>query len=315
MNESRNKIFTLYFYSYFYILVHFGAFFMAVTNEEITNIIDGRALAKKIEEQTAKKAEELKAKGIYPKLATVLVGDDPASKMYVRMKHKACERNGILAEDVFLSEETTEEELIDLIGKLNADKTVSGILVQLPLPKHISTQEVMNEIAPEKDPDGFHPINMGKLMIGDEGLVPCTPKGVIHMLDEYGINPEGKKAVVVGHSNIVGKPMSAMLLNRNATVETCHIFTKDLKAETITADILIVGVGVKHLITADMVKEGAVVIDIGTNKDETGTYGDVDFENTAKKAKLITPVPGGVGPMTIAVLMEHVVLCAEMQNK
>ncbi|NLI62050.1 MAG: bifunctional methylenetetrahydrofolate dehydrogenase/methenyltetrahydrofolate cyclohydrolase [Methanosarcinaceae archaeon] len=286
---------------------------MSNTNDSKSNIIDGRALAKKIDERTAKKAEKLKSEGVFPKLVTVLVGDDPASKMYVNMKHKACERIGIFSEDKILPESTTEDELIQLIRELNSDKEVSGILVQLPVPKHISSQKIMNEIAPEKDPDGFHPVNMGKLMIGDEGLVPCTPKGVIYMLDEYGINPEGKKAVVVGHSNIVGKPMTAMLLNRNATVETCHIFTKDLKAETITADILIVGVGVKHLITKDMVKEDAVVIDIGINKDETGTHGDVDFENVSKIAKLITPVPGGVGPMTIAVLMEHVVLCAEMQ--
>lgn len=288
---------------------------MLDTRVEKSNIIDGKALAQKVEKKAALRAKKLQSEGVFPKLVTVLVGDDPASKMYVRMKHKACERIGILSEDKLLPETVTQDELKQLIRDLNNDPAVSAILVQLPLPKHICAQSVMNEISPEKDPDGFHPVNMGNLMIGDECLVPCTPKGVIYMFEEHGVDVTGKKVVVVGHSNIVGKPMAAMLLNRNATVEICHVFTKDLKTETKTADILIIGVGVKHLIQEDMVKDGVIVIDIGINKDETGTYGDVDFEKVSKKAALITPVPGGVGPMTIAVLMEHVVLCAEKQKK
>lgn len=288
---------------------------MLDTRVEKSNIIDGKALAQKVEKKAALRAKKLQSEGVFPKLVTVLVGDDPASKMYVRMKHKACERIGILSEDKLLPETVTQDELKQLIRDLNNDPAVSAILVQLPLPKHICAQSVMNKISPEKDPDGFHPVNMGNLMIGDECLVPCTPKGVIYMFEEHGVDVTGKKVVVVGHSNIVGKPMAAMLLNRNATVEICHVFTKDLKTETKTADILIIGVGVKHLIQEDMVKDGVIVIDIGINKDETGTYGDVDFEKVSKKAALITPVPGGVGPMTIAVLMEHVVLCAEKQKK
>lgn len=275
-------------------------------------IIDGRALAKLIEGEVKGKVQELADScGVTPGLATILVGDDPASKMYIRLKHKACDRVGIKAEDYLLPAEASQEELLSLIKGLNESKAVHAILLQLPLPKHLSSQEAMEAIAPAKDADGFHPYNMGKLMIGDEGLVPCTPKGIIRALEEYGVEIQGKNAVIVGHSNVVGKPMAALLLNRNATVSVCHVFTEDLKKYTLGADILIVATGVKHLIKADMVKEGVIIFDVGITKEADGVYGDVDFENVVKKASLITPVPGGVGPITIAILMEHVLMCAE----
>ena len=277
-----------------------------------SRIIDGKVLAKQIEAEVASGVEALvSGRGVTPGLATVLVGDDPASKMYVRLKHKACERVGIRAEDHFLPAETSQEELISLINTLNKDKNVHGILLQLPLPRHLFPQEAMEAIAPEKDADGFHPYNMGKLMIGDEGLVPCTPHGVIRALEEYNVPIKGKNVVIVGHSNVVGKPLAAMFLNRNATVSVCHVFTDELNKYTLDADILVVATGVKHLIKADMVKEGVVIFDVGITKEKDGVYGDVDFENVVKKASLITPVPGGVGPLTIAMLMKHVLRCAE----
>lgn len=278
-----------------------------------SRIINGKVLAQQIEEEVRSGVEELKSsRRITPGLATVLVGDDPASKMYVRLKHRACERVGIRAEDHFLPAETSQEELISLINTLNKDKNVHGILLQLPLPKHLFPQEAMEAIAPEKDADGFHPYNMGKLMIGDEGLVPCTPHGIIRELEEYNVPIKGKNVVIVGHSNVVGKPMAAMFLNRNATVSICHVFTDDLKKYTLEADILVVATGVKHLVKADMVKEGAVIFDAGITQEKDGVYGDVDFENVIKKASLITPVPGGVGPLTVAMLMKHVLRCAEV---
>ena len=283
-----------------------------MTEIDASKIIDGKAVAAKVEAEAAAAVLKLKEKGVTPKLVTVLVGEDPASQMYVRMKHKACERVGILAEDCLKPADITEEELLSVIEKLNCDKNVSSILVQLPLPRHINAQLIMNAISPSKDPDGFHPFNAGNLMINEEELVPCTPKGIIRLMEEYNVDIKGKNAVVVGHSNIVGKPMAAMLLNRDATVSICHVFTKDLKLYTKEADILVVGTGVKHLIKEDMVKEGAVVFDAGITTDSTGTYGDVDFNNVIRKVSLITPVPGGVGPMTIAILMKHVVRCAEM---
>lgn len=277
-----------------------------------SRIIDGKALAQQIEKEVKSGVESLKSgRGVTPGLATILVGDDPASKMYVRLKHRACERVGIRAEDHCLPAETSQEELLSLINTLNEDKAVHGILLQLPLPKHLLPQEAMEAIAPEKDADGFHPYNMGKLMIGDEGLVPCTPHGIIRALEEYNVPIKGKNVVVVGHSNVVGKPLAAMFLNRNATVSVCHVFTDDLKKYTLGADILVVAAGVKHLIKADMVKEGVVIFDVGITQEEDGVYGDVDFENVVKKAALITPVPGGVGPLTIAMLMKHVLKCAE----
>lgn len=277
-----------------------------------SRIIDGKALAQQIEEEVRTGVEDLESnRGITPGLATILVGDDPASKMYVRLKHKACERVGIEAEDYLLPAEATQEELSSLIKTLNENKDVHAILLQLPLPKHLSPQEAMEAIAPEKDADGFHPFNMGKLMIGHEELVPCTPHGVIRALEEYAVPVKGRSVVIVGHSNVVGKPMAAMFLNRNATVSVCHVFTDDLKKYTLEADILVVAAGVKHLIKADMVKERVVIFDVGITKEDTGVYGDVDFENVIKKAALITPVPGGVGPLTIAMLMKHVLICAQ----
>lgn len=273
--------------------------------------IDGKGLAGKLEAQVRLDVEKLKReRGITPGLATILVGDDPASKMYVRLKHKACERAGILAEDHFLLANTTQDELTGLIHELNSRKDIHGILLQLPLPRHLDAKAAMLAIDPAKDADGFHPCNMGKLLIGEEGLVPCTPKGVIRALEEYNVSIQGKHAVVVGHSNVVGKPMAAMLINRNATVSVCHVFTTDLKKFTREADILVVGTGVKHLIKADMIKEGAVVFDVGISEEDGKVYGDVDFDNAIKRASLITPVPGGVGPMTIAILLEHVLMAA-----
>ncbi|MFY1112129.1 MAG: bifunctional methylenetetrahydrofolate dehydrogenase/methenyltetrahydrofolate cyclohydrolase [Methanosarcinaceae archaeon] len=277
-----------------------------------SRIIDGKALAQLVEEEVRTGVEDLESgRGITPGLATILVGDDPASKMYVRLKHKACDRVGIRAEDYLLPADASQGDLLGLIKSLNENKDVHAILLQLPLPPQLSPQSAMEAIDPAKDADGFHPYNMGKLMIGDEGLVPCTPYGVIRALEEYNVPVQGKNAVIVGHSNVVGKPMAAMLLNRNATVSVCHVYTDDLNKYTLEADILVVAVGVKHLIKADMVKEGAVIFDVGITKEEDGVYGDVDFENVIKKASLITPVPGGVGPMTIAMLMRHVLMCAE----
>ncbi|NPE28015.1 bifunctional methylenetetrahydrofolate dehydrogenase/methenyltetrahydrofolate cyclohydrolase [Methanococcoides sp. SA1] len=277
-----------------------------------TKIIDGRAIAKKVEAEVKADIEKLiSEKGVIPGLSAILVGEDPASKMYVRLKHKACERVGIFAEDQHLPEDITQEELLDVISSLNARKDIHGILLQLPLPSHLNEQEAMNAIDPAKDADGFHPFNMGQLLIGIEELVPCTPKGVILALEEYGVEIQGKHAVIVGHSNVVGKPMAAMLVNRNATVSICHVFTEDVTKFTRDADILVVATGVKHLIKEDMVKEGSVIFDVGITEENGKVYGDVDFENVIKKASRVTPVPGGVGPMTIATLMQHVLMSAQ----
>ncbi|WP_292462765.1 bifunctional methylenetetrahydrofolate dehydrogenase/methenyltetrahydrofolate cyclohydrolase [Methanolobus sp.] len=273
--------------------------------------IDGKSLAGKVEAQVRQGVGQLKKeKNVTPGLATILVGEDPASKMYVRLKHKACERIGIHAEDHNLPESTSQEELMGVIRELNSRKDIHGILLQLPLPGHLDAKAAMLAIDPAKDSDGFHPCNMGKLLIGEEGLVPCTPKGVIRALEEYNVRIQGKHAVIVGHSNVVGKPMAAMLINRNATVSVCHVFTDNLKKYTLDADILVVGTGVKHLIKEDMIKEGAVIFDVGITEENGKVYGDVDFDNVIRKASLITPVPGGVGPMTIAILMEHVLRAA-----
>lgn len=277
-----------------------------------SKIIDGRAIAKKVEAEVKADVEKLiSEKGVTPGLSAILVGEDPASKMYVRLKHKACERVGIFAEDQHLPEDITQEKLLDVISSLNARKDIHGILLQLPLPKHLNEQEAMNAIDPAKDADGFHPFNMGQLLIGIEELVPCTPKGIIRALEEYGVEIQGKHAVIVGHSNVVGKPMAAMLVNRNATVSICHVFTKDVTKFTKDADILVVATGVKHLIKEDMVKEGAVIFDVGITEENGKVYGDVDFENVINKASRVTPVPGGVGPVTIATLMQHVLMSAQ----
>ena len=277
-----------------------------------SRIIDGKFLAQQIEEEVRSGVKELKnSRGVIPALATILVGEDPASKMYVHLKHKACERVGINAEDYLLPAEASQDELFSLIGTLNRDINLHAILLQLPLPKHLSSPKAMEAITPTKDADGFHPYNMGKLMIGNEGLVPCTPHGIIRVLEEYNVSVKGKNVVIIGHSNVVGKPMAAMFLNRNATVSVCHVFTDNLEKYTLVADILVVAAGVKYLVKADMIKEGVVIFDVGITKEENGVYGDVDFENVIKKASLLTPVPGGIGPITIAMLMKHVLMCAE----
>ena len=284
---------------------------------EITDprIIDGRKIAQRIEAEVKKEVEKfIQERGIKPALVTILVGEHPPSKLYVKLKHWACKRVGILSEDHKFPENTGLEEIVELIETLNSRKEIHGILVQLPLPKHIDEREVMMRIAPEKDVDGFNPINMGKMLIGREGFVPCTPKGIVKALSEFNIDPQGKEVVVVGHSNVVGKPAAIMLLNRNATVKVCHVFTKDLKSHTREADILVVATGVRGLIKADMVKQGAIVFDVGITWQDDRVYGDVDFDDVLPRVKLISPVPGGVGPMTIAILMEHTLAAAKMQT-
>lgn len=272
-------------------------------------ILDGKLVAKEILDTVA---VEVRSLTVPPRLVVVLVGDNPASETYVRMKRKACEQVGIVWELIRLSaEDVTTESMIDLVHELNQRDDVHGILVQLPLPSHVYVPQVIKAIDPYKDVDGFQAYNLGKMFLSEEfmDLAPCTPKGVLKILDHYNIDVKGMDATVVGHSNVVGKPMSTMLLNRNATVTTCHIDTKDLKSHTIGADLLVVAVGKPGLITADMVKDGAIVIDVGINKLADGKLvGDVDFENVAKKASYITPVPGGVGPMTVACLMENTLM-------
>ncbi|RUM66243.1 MAG: bifunctional methylenetetrahydrofolate dehydrogenase/methenyltetrahydrofolate cyclohydrolase FolD [Sulfurospirillum sp.] len=274
-------------------------------------ILDGKALAAKIRKKAADDVASLKNKGITPGLAVVLVGDDPASHTYVKMKEKACEETGIYSIVHKMPIDISEAKILETIEMMNKNPNIDGILIQLPLPAHIDTQKVLETVSPEKDVDGFHPFNVGNLVLGLEGFVPCTPLGVMKLLEEYDINPKGMDACVVGASNIVGKPMMHLLLNKFATVDICHIYTKDLKAHTSRADILIVGVGKQNLITEDMVKEGAIVIDIGINKTDEGKItGDVDYKNVAPKCSYITPVPGGVGPMTIAMLLVNTITAA-----
>ena len=279
-------------------------------------ILDGKALSEKVRGQLKREVEELKEKsGREPALAVVLVGNDPASEIYVRNKIKACQKIGIRSIDKKLPANITQGELNSIVRKLNEDETVDGIIVQLPLPRHLSCREVINYISPEKDVDGFHPVNVGKAVLGlyDEGLMPCTPAGVMKFFEEYNIELEGKNAVMVGHSNIVGKPLANMLLNANATVSICHIYTKDLTHYTRNADILCVATGVPHLIKEDMVKDGVVVIDIGISRVNGKIVGDVDFEGVKEKAAAITPVPGGVGPMTITMLLYNTVKAFKMR--
>lgn len=285
-------------------------------NDEIIDprIIDGRGIADKIEERVKMEVEKLKEKGIQPTIATILVGEHPPSKLYVKLKQWACKRTGIRSEDHKYKEDVTKEEIINLIDELNNRVEINGILVELPLPEHIDEREVMSAIAPSKDVDGFHPLNMGSMLIGKEGFVPCTSEGIIRALEEYHIEVLGKNVVVVGHSNVVGKPTSIMLLNRNATVETCHVYTQNLKEHTLRADILIVATGVKGLITKDMVRKGVIIFDVGVTWVDEKVYGDVDFDSVIEKVKLISPVPGGVGPMTIAILMEHTIEAAKLQH-
>ncbi len=283
---------------------------------EVTDprVIDGRKIAQAIEAGVKNDVEKFVSKtGIKPALATILVGEHPPSKLYVKLKHWACKRVGIASEDHKFPAEAKQEEIIKLIETLNWRSDIHGILVQLPLPKHIDEREVMMRISPEKDVDGFNPLNMGKMLIGREGFVPCTPKGIVLALEKFNIDIKGKEVVVVGHSNVVGKPVAMMLLNRNATVSICHVFTKDLESHTRNADILIVATGVRGLIKADHVKQGAIVFDVGITWQDEKVYGDVDFDGVLPKVKLISPVPGGVGPMTIAILMEHTLIAARMQ--
>lgn len=285
---------------------------------EVTDprVIDGRKIALDIEARVKEEVEIfVKEHGVKPALATILVGEHPPSKLYVKLKHWAAKRVGIISEDHKFPRETKQEEIIGLIETLNRRPEIHGILVQLPLPKHIDEREVMMKISPVKDVDGFNPLNMGKMFIGSEGFVPCTPKGIIRALSEHNIDPKSMEVVVVGHSNVVGKPAAIMLLNRNATVKICHVFSKDLKSQTQKADILIVATGVRGLIKADMVKEGAIVFDVGITWQDEKVYGDVDFEDVLPKVKLISPVPGGVGPMTIAILMEHTLQAAKIQSE
>lgn len=275
-------------------------------------LINGKELAKKIREELKVKVEKLKEKDIYPKLAVVMVGDDNASAVYVRNKNKACSEIGIEFEEFLRDGSTTQEELIDLIKELNNRKDIHGILLQSPIPDGLDIREAFNTIDYRKDVDGFNPINVGKLSIGEDTFISCTPYGVIKMLEEYNIPIEGKRAVIIGRSNIVGKPLIQCLLNKNATVTVCHSKTKDIGKITSDADILIAALGKQKFVTENMVKDGAVVIDVGINRNENGKLvGDVDFENVSKKASYITPVPGGVGPMTIAMLMNNVVKAAE----
>jgi len=278
-------------------------------------LIDGKALAKKIQDSVSTGVEQLKQeKNIVPGLAVLLIGDDPASHAYVKMKAKACEKVAFYSITHNMPETISQDEIIATIEMMNNNPRIDGILVQLPLPKHIDTDKILEVIDPKKDVDGFHPYNVGRLVTGLDGFVACTPLGVMKMFDEYNIDLKGKDVCVVGASNIVGKPMASLLLNADATVTVTHIYTKDLKAHTSKADIIIVGVGVPGLIKEDMVKDGAIVIDIGINRIEDGSLvGDVDFKNVSPKCSYITPVPGGVGPMTIAMLLSNTLRSAKQR--
>lgn len=279
------------------------------------NIIDGKAVSKKVKEDVKAECEQLKAKGVTPGLAVIIVGDDPASQVYVHNKEVACEVCGFYSVKYALPAETTQEELNALIDKLNKDDKINGILCQLPLPSHLDDKEVINRIDPLKDVDAFHPVNVGAIMIGDYNYLPCTPAGVMELIHSTGVDVSGKKAVVMGRSNIVGKPMAMLLLHENATVEITHSRTQNLADITKEADILVAAIGKAKFVKADMVKDGAVVIDVGMNRDENGKLcGDVDFEDVKDKCSFITPVPGGVGPMTIAMLMKNTLTAAKIQN-
>ncbi len=282
----------------------------------MAKLIDGKVISAAVKAEVAKETEELKKKGVTPGLAVIIVGEDPASKVYVANKEKACEQMGFASFKYALPESTTQEELLALVKELNEREEVNGILCQLPLPKHLNEELVLNTIIPEKDVDAFHPQNVGKIMIGEFDFLPCTPAGVMEMLKYENIDINGKECVVIGRSNIVGKPMSMLLLHKNGTVTICHSRTKDLAEVCKRADILVAAVGRANFVTADMVKEGAVVIDVGINRLENGKLcGDVNFAEVEPKASYITPVPGGVGPMTIATLMKNTLTAAKKQNK
>ncbi len=278
-------------------------------------LIDGKVISAAVKERVKNEVAALKEKGITTGLAVIIVGEDPASKVYVNNKKKACEALGIISEEYALPENTTQEELLSLIDTLNKKESINGILCQLPLPKHLDEGAVINAILPEKDVDAFHPVNVGKIMQGDYDFVPCTPAGIMEMLDYEGIEITGKTCVVIGRSNIVGKPMSMLLLHKNGTVTICHSKTQNLKDVCKNADILVAAVGRPNFVTNDMVKENAVVIDVGINRVDGKLVGDVNFNDVCEKASYITPVPGGVGPMTIAMLMQNTLTAAKKQNK
>lgn len=282
----------------------------------MATIIDGKALAKKIRENLKIECDELKENGIIPTLAVIMVGDNPASKVYVRNKSKACDEVGIEYQEYLLGEDTTQEELLSLIENLNNNKKINGILLQSPVPSHLDINAAFKTITYSKDVDGFTPSSVGKLCIGEDTFISCTPYGVMKMFEEYNIDLTGKDVVILGRSNIVGKPLIQCCLQKNATVTVCHSKTKGIKEHTKRADIIIAAIGQSKFVTEDMVKEGVVIIDVGINRGEDGKLtGDVDFENVEKKASYITPVPGGVGPMTIAMLMNNVIKAAKEQNK
>lgn len=280
----------------------------------MSRIIDGKIISASVKERVKAEVSALMEKGITVGLAVIIVGEDPASKVYVSNKKKACENLGIISEEYALPETTTNEELLALIEELNNKPSINGILCQLPLPRHLDEKLIINSIDPEKDVDAFHPFNVGKIMIGDFYFLPCTPAGVMEMLKYENIEVEGKNCVVIGRSNIVGKPMNMLLLHQNGTVTVCHSKTKNLKEICRNADILVAAVGRPKFVTEDMVKKGAVVIDVGINRVDGKLCGDVDFENVKNKVSAITPVPGGVGPMTIAMLMQNTLTAAKKQN-
>lgn len=279
-------------------------------------IISGKEVSLAVKERVAEEVKTLKADGIEPCLAVILVGEDPASKVYVNNKKKACEFCGIRSLEYVLPESTAQDELVGLIEKLNNDSSVNGILCQLPLPKHIDEKTVLNLVKPEKDVDAFHPENVGHIMIGDFNFLPCTPAGIMEMLKSENISLEGKHCVIIGRSNIVGKPMAMLMIKENATVTVCHSRTKNLADIVRQADVIVAAVGRPKFVTADMVKDGAIIIDVGINRGEDGKLcGDVDFDGCCEKSSYITPVPGGVGPMTIATLMQNTITAAKIQNK
>ena len=281
----------------------------------MAKIIDGKQISLDIKNEVKEKVAKYKEQGIEITLAVVKVGNDPASAVYVRNKEKACEYVGINSKTLALPEETTEEELLNVVKKLNEDKNVNGILVQLPLPKHIDESKVLLTIDSTKDVDGFHPVNVGKMVIGEDTFLPCTPAGIIEMIKRTDIDIEGKECVVIGRSNIVGKPMAMLMLKENVTVTIAHSRTKDLKEVTKRADIIVAAIGKAKFVTADYVKEGAVVIDVGMDRDENGKLcGDVDFESVSKVASAITPVPGGVGPMTVTMLLVNCLRSVELNK-
>ena len=282
----------------------------------MAKIFDGKAVREYNLDKIAEQVAVLKEKGVLPTLAVIIVGTDPASRIYVNNKKAACERTGMRSLEYALPEETTTEELLELIDRLNADKSVNGILCQLPVPKHIDKNAVLERILPEKDVDCFHPQNVGRLCIGNGELVPCTPMGMVKLLEYENVDITGKHCVIIGRSDIVGKPMAMLMLARNATVSICHSKTVNLSEITRQADILVAAVGIAKFVKADMVKDGAIVLDVGMDRDENGKLcGDVDFDEVKEKASMITPIPGGVGPMTIAMLMRNTLTAADIQNR